>query len=102
MDLTIDNVVKVNNNSYDVYFSSEFTLSDLFYEVSTDGSTWSSPISMSTSSPQNITVSNTINFQIRLSSNYTPPTPPLETGFLMINSNDKFLINDIDSLKYTN
>ena len=101
MDLTINNVTKTDTNSYSVDFSSLIPLADLFYEVSVDGNTWSSPIAISTSSPQSITVENMINFQIRLSTNFTP-TPPLETGFLMINSNDIFLINDTDSLKYTN
>lgn len=76
MILQIDNITKTANNTYSVEFSADFALEDLFYEVSDDGNTWSSPIAIDTSSPQNITVQNMINFKVRLSSNYTPPTPP--------------------------
>lgn len=75
MDLTINNVTKNDANLYSVDFSSLIFLTDLFYEVSADGNTWSSPIEISTSSPQNINVIGMVNFQLRLSTNYTP-TPP--------------------------
>jgi hypothetical protein len=101
MSLSINNVTRVGFNLYQVDFSANFALTDLFYEISSDGITWSSPISIPTTTPQTITVANMVNFKIRLSTNFTP-TPPLETGFLMINNNDNFLINDTDSLKYTN
>jgi len=101
MSLTINNVTRIAQNLYTVEFSTTIALVDLFYEISSDGNTWSSPIAIPTTTPQNLTISDMANFQIRLSTNFTP-TPPLETGFLLINSNDKLLINDIDSLKYTN
>jgi len=100
--ITISNITKVGNAQYRIEFSANFTLTDLFYEISAQGGSWNSPIALTTfTSPQIITVPNSVNFNVRLSSNYTAPIPP-ETGFLMINSNDKFLINDTDSLKYTN
>lgn len=100
--LSITNVTKITQNQYSIDFVKDFPLTDLFYEISLDGITWQTPIALnSLSSPQVITLANTLNFNVRLSSNYTPPTPP-ETGFLTINSNDKFLINDTDSLKYIN
>lgn len=98
MILQIDNITKIANNTYSIEFSSNFVLQNLFYEVSNDGLNWSSPVEITPLSPQNITVQNMINFKIRLSSNYTAP----ETGFLMISNNDKFLINEVDSLKYIN
>lgn len=76
MSLSINNVTKTNYNTYSVEFSATFSIVDLFYEVSADGNTWSSPIAISTSSPQSITVENMINFQIRLSTNFTPVPPP--------------------------
>lgn len=76
MILQINNITKIANNTYSIEFSSDFTLNDLFYEVSADGNSWSSPIAIDSSSPQNITVENMINFKLRLSSNYTPTPPP--------------------------
>ena len=76
-EIIITNIEKISNNQYNVFFSKNFALTDLFYEVSLNGSTWQTPISLTTfSSPQVILVPNAINFNIRLSANYTAPTPP--------------------------
>lgn len=102
--INITNVFKIGVNTYSVDFQVDFNIANLAYQTSLNGTDWSESVSLgSFSSPLIITVENLINFKIRLLSDYTPPTPiPIETGFLMINSNDKFLINDTDSLKYTN
>jgi len=76
-EITITNIEKIGNNQYNVFFSKNFTLTDLFYEISLNGTTFQSPVSLSSfTSPQVITVPNAINFNIRLSANYIAPTPP--------------------------
>ena len=101
--IIITNVTKIGPGNYSVDFQKDFNATDLFYEINSVGNIWQSPIAMNgTTSPQVISLLGATNFNIRLSSNYTPPTPIVETGFLMINNTDKFLINDVDSLKYTN
>jgi hypothetical protein len=76
MSLTINNVTRIAQNLYTVEFSTTITLVDLFYEISSDGNTWSAPISIPTTTPQNLIISDMANFQIRLSTNFTPPPPP--------------------------
>ena len=75
--LTITNVTKITQNQYSINFVKDFPLADLFYEISLDGLNWQTPIAFnSLSSPQVITLANTLNFNIRLSSNYVAPIPP--------------------------
>lgn len=75
--LTITNVTKISQNQYSIDFVKDFPLADLFYEISLDGITWQTPIAFnSLLSPQVITLANTLSFNIRLSTNYTPPPPP--------------------------
>ena len=75
--ITITNITKIGVSQYSVEFSSNFDLTDLFYEISAQGGSFSSPIQLSAvSSPATITVVNSINFNVRLSSNYTAPPPP--------------------------
>ena len=77
LSININNVTKISADAYSVEFTSNFDLSDLFYEVSTDGINWSSPIVLpQTSSPQNITVGVFKSFKVRLSSEYIAPIPP--------------------------
>lgn len=72
--ITITNITKINNTQYSIEFSNDFTMVDLFYELSLDGSTWQSPIAFTAfTSPQIISLPSVINFNVRLSSNYTPP-----------------------------
>lgn len=72
--ITITNITKVGISQYNVEFSANFELTDLFYEISAQGESFNSPIATAgVSSPQIITVANAINFNVRLSSNYTPP-----------------------------
>lgn len=69
--INILNLTLVNQTVYAVNFQTNFQMNNLFYELSQDGITWSTPIQLpGTTSPQNIT-SNTMLFRIRLSSNYT-------------------------------
>lgn len=75
-EITITNITKIGLSEYSVEFDSNFDLTDLFYEVSALGGSFSSPVATAgVSSPQTITVANSVNFNVRLSSNYTP-TPP--------------------------
>lgn len=76
MNLNINNVTRINSNLYSVEFSATFSLVDLFYEISSDGNTWTAPIAIPVTSPQILTINNLINFKIRLSTNFTPPPPP--------------------------
>ena len=74
--ITILNITPVGSSQYSVEFASDVALTDLFYEVSVDGSSWGSSIQLSNVlNPAIITIPNYINFNIRLSSNYTPPPP---------------------------
>jgi len=75
-NITISNITKVGTSQYSIEFSANFELTDLFYEISAQGGSWNSPIALTTfTSPQTITVANSINFNVRLSSNYTPISP---------------------------
>lgn len=72
----ISNISKISNNTYSVEFNSNFGFQNLFYEISTDGINWNSPVELpQTTSPQNIVVPNLQGFKIRLSSDYTAPEP---------------------------
>lgn len=101
-NIVITNIQRVSMDNYKVYFTSNFDIDNLNYEVSVGGGIFQSPVALTSfTSPQIINIPSVVDFDLRLSSNYIAPIPP-ETGFLMINSNDKFLINSTDSLKYTN
>lgn len=74
--ITVSNITKGEASQYSVEFSTNFTITDLFYETSTDGTNWNNPIQITNLiSPATISVPNWINFYVRLSSNYTPPPP---------------------------
>lgn len=74
--INISNISKVGNNTYSVEFNSNFGFQNLFYEISTDGVNWSSPVELpQTSSPQNIIIPLLQGFNLRLSSDYIAPTP---------------------------
>jgi hypothetical protein len=56
--LAITNVVNTSGSNYDISFSSNFPLTNLFSEVSVDGITWSTPAHFSgLTSPQNRVIS---------------------------------------------
>lgn len=56
--LAITNVVNTSGSNYDISFSSNFPLTNLFSEVSVDGITWSTPTHFSgLTSPQNRVIS---------------------------------------------
>lgn len=83
--ITITNVTKISPTQYSVEFLDDFDATDLFYEVSLDGSTWQEPISLTSfTSPQTITVENAINFNLRLSSNYTAPYSRIHTSVFSV------------------
>jgi len=68
-EITIRNVTKIGTSQYRVDFDSENALEDLFYETSSNGSTWSTPIEcVGFTSPQTIECIIENNFYIRLSS----------------------------------
>ena len=73
--ITISNITKVSDSTYSVEFSANFILlSELFYQISLDGNTWSNDVEITnTSSPVIITVQNHINFMLRLHSEYIQP-----------------------------
>jgi hypothetical protein len=74
--ITITNISKTSIGNYSVEFEKDFSLVDLFYEISLDGINWQSPIQLTSFiSPQTISIQLLVNFNLRLSSNYTAPTP---------------------------
>jgi hypothetical protein len=66
--ITISNITKVSTGNYSVEFSSNFTLPDLYYQVSADGITWQTAILIATTtSPQTLVIPNVVGFNLRLS-----------------------------------
>jgi hypothetical protein len=72
-NIVITNITKVSLNSYKIEFTSNFDLSDLYYEISMDGISFGPSISLpSFSSPQIVDIENVVDFYLRLKSNFTP------------------------------
>lgn len=67
-ELLISNVVNTVGSNFDIFFASNFVVTDLFSEVSLDGVNWSIPFHLSgIASPQNRVVSLGGSFYVRLS-----------------------------------
>ena len=65
-EITITNVLKINNETYQVAFSSNFTLNTLKVETSANGNNWNTPIALSgTTSPKTFNT-NLKNFFVRI------------------------------------
>ena len=66
-EITITSIEKIEGSSnFNVYFTSNYQLSDLKAQYSTNGVNWSSNIQLNTSSPQQVAIPLNTSFYLRL------------------------------------
>lgn len=81
-NIVVTNITKVSLNGYKIEFTSNFDLSDLYYEISMDGISFGPSIPLpSLSSPQIVGIENVLDFYLRLKSNFNPYSRIHTTAF---------------------
>jgi hypothetical protein len=69
--ITITNIIKLTNGFYQVFFSANYELTELKYQTSTNGTTWSDAVDIEgVQSPKILEINNSDNFYIRLSDTF--------------------------------
>lgn len=65
--IIITNIIKISNGFYNIFFNSNYELTELKYQISLNGITWSDPISIDgLQSPKVLEINQQENFYIRL------------------------------------
>ncbi len=69
--ITITNIIKLTNGFYQVFFNANYELTELQYQTSANGTTWSEPVNIEgIQSPKVLEINNSDNFYIRISDTF--------------------------------